>query len=138
MRETPSGRAYLIEMNPRTTQVGHLAMGPGRDLSAAMYAAVSGEAVQPSSPVTEKDIIALFPQEWIRDAASPYLRSAYHDVPWEAPELVRACTRRYRQQRAWYSSQGEKRSLGEALAPAYDCLAEDSRHAALIGKESKS
>ena len=41
--------------------------------------------------MTEKDTIALFPQEWLRDPASTFLTSAYHDVPWEEPELLRAC-----------------------------------------------
>ena len=29
--ETDTGNAYLIEINPRATQVGHLTLGPGRD-----------------------------------------------------------------------------------------------------------
>jgi hypothetical protein len=35
----------------------------------------------------------LFPQEWLRDPSSPYLHSGYHDVPWDQPDLVRACVR---------------------------------------------
>ena len=94
MIEASSGNAFLIEMNPRTTQVGHLRLGGGRDLAAAMYAAVSGEALQPSPKVTNNETIALFPQEWIRDPASEFLRSAYHDVPWDEFELIRACVRK--------------------------------------------
>ena len=30
----------------------------------------------------------------MRDPASPFLTSGYHDVPWEEPELLRACVRR--------------------------------------------
>ncbi|MBV6434461.1 MAG: hypothetical protein IANPNBLG_04714 [Bryobacteraceae bacterium] len=107
MREAETGKAHLIEINPRSTQVGHLALGPGHDLPAALYAAVSGEAVQPAPKVTGHDTIALFPQEWIRDAASPFLRSAYHDVPWEAPELVRSCVLSRRKQSGWYSGKTE-------------------------------
>jgi hypothetical protein len=101
--ENQTGDAYLLEINPRATQVGHLTLGPGRDLPAALYAAVSGKALQASPPVTEKDTISLFPQEWIRDPESEYLRSGHHDVPWEEPELVRACIDAGRKQRAWYS-----------------------------------
>ena len=93
MLEAHTGNAYLIEINPRATQVGHLALGPGRDLPAALYAAVSGKAVQAAPKVTENDTIALFPQEWMRDPESAFLSSAYHDVPWEEPELLRACLR---------------------------------------------
>lgn len=91
MVEAHTGNAYLIEINARATQVGHLPLGPGRDLPAALYSALSGDAFHAAPKVTEKDTIALFPQEWLRDPASPFLTSAYHDVPWEEPELLRAC-----------------------------------------------
>lgn len=100
MRETSTGDAYLIEMNPRTTQVGHLALGEGRDLCAALYAAVTGETPRPAPIVTQKDTIALFPHEWMRDPESSFLKSAYHDVPWESPGLVEACVSKHRRQRA--------------------------------------
>ena len=138
MREAQTGNAYLIEMNPRTTQVGHLTLGPGRDLPAALHAAVSGEAVQVAPAVTEKDTIALFPQEWIRDSASPFLQSAYHDVPWEAPELVLACIRRRRQQVAWYSPKARFRSLRELVPPTHDGLSEGPSRAGWVAKHSKS
>jgi formate-dependent phosphoribosylglycinamide formyltransferase (GAR transformylase) len=91
MIEDHTGGANLIEMNPRSTQTCHLALGPGRDLPAALFSAVTGEPVRVTESVTEKREIALFPQEWQRNPASPYLRNAYHDVPWNEPELVRAC-----------------------------------------------
>jgi hypothetical protein len=120
MREDSTGNAYLIEINPRTTQVGHLPLGPGRDLCAALYAAVSGEAIHAAPKVTEKDTIALFPHEWIRDSGSPYLRSAYHDVPWEAPELFQACIRSRRRQSTWYSSKAGFRKSREVISPVRD------------------
>jgi len=101
MLEGGAGNAYLIEINPRSTQVGHLALGTGRDIPAALYAAVTGETIEVSPALTEKDTIALFPQEWIRDSASPYLRSAYHDVPWDEPKLIRACIRARKKQQRW-------------------------------------
>lgn len=94
MLEAETGNAYLIEMNPRATQVGHLQLGPGRDLPAALYAALSGQVVQPAPKVTENDTIALFPQEWLRDPESEYLTTAYHDVPWAETELVKECVRK--------------------------------------------
>ena len=98
MLEAGTGHAYLIEINPRTTQVGHLALGTGRDLPAALFAAMSGTSVQPAAKVTEANLIALFPQEWMRDPASEFLHSGYHDVPWEEPELLRACVQHARKQ----------------------------------------
>jgi len=111
MLEAHTGNAYLIEINPRTTQVGHLALGPGHDLPAALYAALSGSPVQEAPKVTEKDVVALFPQEWIRDPKSEYLRSGYHDVPWEEPALVIDSIRKSRTQRSWYSKRNSAARL---------------------------
>ncbi len=124
MLETGSGNAYLVEINPRSTQVGHLSLGPGRDIPAALSAALSGKTVQPAPRITENDTIALFPQEWTRDPESPFLQSAYHDIPWEEPELVRDCVSNRRKQSAWYSRSGRKqtsladRSSNPMITPA--------------------
>jgi hypothetical protein len=90
MLEAHSGDASLIEINPRATQVGHLSLGAGRDLPAALYAALSGAELHAAPKITEMDTIALFPQEWNRDPASPFLQSSYHDVPWDEAGLLRA------------------------------------------------
>jgi Carbamoyl-phosphate synthase L chain, ATP binding domain len=103
--ETTTGYAHLIEMNPRAPQVGHLALGPGHDLPAALYAAITGDEIPATPSVTDKDTIALFPQEWLKDPASEFLRSAYHDVPWEEPEFVSTCFERRKKQPSWYSVQ---------------------------------
>jgi hypothetical protein len=105
MLDRATGQANLIEINPRTTQVGHLTMGAGHDLPAALYAAVTNSPIRPMPNPIQNETIALFPQEWIRDAESRYLRSGYHDVPWHQPELLRRCVRSRRQQSRWYVSQ---------------------------------
>jgi hypothetical protein len=117
MLEADTGNAYLIEINPRATQVGHLALGAGRDLPAALYAALTGAPVQAAPRVTENDTIALFPQEWMKDPESAYLRSAYHDVPWNEPELVRACVRKGRKQGGWNFPQTAVQSLSAVRLP---------------------
>lgn len=101
MIESNSGEAYLIEINPRTTQVGHLALGSGQDLPAALLAAVTGAQIEPSPIVTEMDTVALFPQEWMRDPSSPFIQSSYHDVPWEEPALLEACMEHALRQSTW-------------------------------------
>jgi len=103
MVETSTGNAYLIEINPRSTQVGHLTLGRGHDLPAALYAAVTGQSIRVAAALTEKDTIALFPHEWARDPRSEFLQTAYHDVPWDVPELVSACIRRSGEQSKWYA-----------------------------------
>jgi hypothetical protein len=125
MLEADTGNAYLIEINPRSTQVGHLTLGPGRDLPAALYAAVSEQTVQPAPKLTEKDTIALFPHEWLRDPASKFLETGYHDVPWGEPELVRACVRTSRKQSAWYSQRNWTKDFGPSSASSVSSLAKD-------------
>lgn len=101
--EKHSGNPYLIEVNPRPTQVGHLNLGRGHDIPAALYAAVTETETSEAAPVTEKDTIALFPQEWVRNPQSVFLRSAYHDIPWEEPELIRLGARKSHSWSFWYN-----------------------------------
>jgi hypothetical protein len=91
--EENSGRAYLIEINPRATQINHLALGTRRDLIATLRARIAGEPVAKTPAITDYDIIALFPQEWQRDPESSFFLTAYHDVPRDEPALVRAYVR---------------------------------------------
>jgi hypothetical protein len=82
------GQVHLLEMNRRATPTMHLALG--QDLAASLLRA-AGFAASFRPPVTDKKQIALFPREWLRDPASPWLARAYHDVPWDDPEVMRAC-----------------------------------------------
>jgi len=117
MLEEQTGNPYLIEVNPRATQVGHLTLGPGRDLPAALYAAMTGEVIREASKVTENQTITLFPQEWKRNPESPFLRSGYHDVPWEEPELIRACVRSAKKQTALNFKKERVRTFSPARLP---------------------
>ena len=101
--EKDTEKPYLIEMNPRATQVGHLALGPGRDLPAALSAAICGDPIPETLKVTENSTIALFPQEWLRNPQSTFLISAYHDIPWDEPDLIRDCLRKTRRWNDWRS-----------------------------------
>jgi hypothetical protein len=105
MLENGTGNAHLIELNPRATQVGHLKLGPGRDLLAALKYAVTGQELNASPAVTDKDVIAIFPHECLLNPGSEFLHSGYHDVPWEAPNLVLACLQYGHKVNAWYSPQ---------------------------------
>ncbi len=116
MLEASTGNAYLIEINPRTTQVGHLALGNGRDLPAALSAAMSGAPVQAAGKVTDNDVITLFPQEWMRDPASVFIHSGYHDVPWDEPDLVQACVQHARKHGTSKTSQDWESSISALWA----------------------
>ena len=88
-------------MNPRATQVGHLALGIGHDLAAALYSAATAKEIREARSMTANRTIALFPQELMRDPNSPFLQSAYHDIPWEEPALLRACLRKSQKWTDW-------------------------------------
>ena len=83
-----SGAAWLIEFNPRATQVCHVAIGDGVSLAEAFVAArTGGREIGPhAAPIGST--IAFFPQAWRSDPGSPLLATASHDVPWEEPDLV--------------------------------------------------
>lgn len=87
--EAGSGTAYLIEMNPRLTPLGHLRLGPNRDLVAAVVGQVTGKPLVAPPPSIENKMIAYFPQAWHSDGCKDLLSSSFQDVPWEDPLLVR-------------------------------------------------
>jgi carbamoylphosphate synthase large subunit len=89
MIEAATGAAYLIEMNPRNTPICAVRLGPGRDLAEALVARICRRPARERPPRTERDIVVFFPDTWRGDPANHFLRSGYHDVPWEQPDLVR-------------------------------------------------
>jgi len=103
-----SGATKLIEINPRATQISHLNLGPGRDLAAALFKALSGRLAAWRAPIQSKDI-SLFPGEWRRDSQSPYLTSTFHDVPHDDADLA--------QHYGFDLSSGHS-SAGSAFAPS--------------------
>lgn len=74
-----NGVPHLIEINPRATQICHLALGP--DLPAALL----GKPARP--PVTDSRQVALFPQLLAAGEPEP---SVYQDIPWDDPAVLRA------------------------------------------------
>lgn len=90
MLETASGRAYLIEMNQRPTQICHLALNASSDMIGALARGLSAAVRHRATPNISSRTVALFPQESWRDPASGFLESAHHDVPWQEPEFIAA------------------------------------------------
>jgi hypothetical protein len=85
-----SGRAFLLELNPRATPVAHLPVADGTHLPSAFYREVTGAIPLSQVAPIQSDLIALFPTEWKRDRASPFLKTAHHDLPSGEPALVEA------------------------------------------------
>jgi hypothetical protein len=117
MIEAATGAAYLIEMNPRCTPICAVPLGPGRDLAEALVARLAHRPMRERPGRTERDILVFFPDTWHLDPGNPHLRTGYHDVPWDQPNLVRILMRpemrdRYAVmrmlRRAWWRLQGRK------------------------------
>jgi hypothetical protein len=98
--EQGTGAAYLIEMNPRCTQLGHLQLREG-DLAGALCAALlARERPRARTPILE-DKIAFFPQALLWGARPAWLGRIHHDVPWEQRQLVKALIQEPWPERQW-------------------------------------
>jgi hypothetical protein len=94
MIEDETGHAYLIELNPRCTQLGHLQIAMRGDLVGALCGATgSGRSQQNERPIYE-ETIAFFPEALFSKPQCPFLATSYVDVPWEEPGLVIELMRR--------------------------------------------
>jgi hypothetical protein len=92
--EAGTGDAYLIELNPRCTQLGHLQIAGQGDLAEIFCAAFAGLSFRPTQEPIRQTKIAFFPQALLSNPICPYLKTAYSDVPWDEPSLVREMMRR--------------------------------------------
>ena len=88
-----SGAPYLIELNPRCTQLGHLPLPSQGDLAGYISAKLQGEPQQISEDSIQGDTVAFFPQTFTWNPKSEFLKHGYHDVPWEEPALFKELLR---------------------------------------------
>ncbi|HEY0784356.1 MAG TPA: ATP-grasp domain-containing protein [Acidobacteriaceae bacterium] len=90
LSDAAGGAPYLIEMNPRCTQLGHVAVRGQADLAGMLWAAWTGGEAPPAGPAGLSDSIAFYPQalEWA--AGSPFLEDARLDVGEEERQVVDA------------------------------------------------
>ncbi|HZD47136.1 MAG TPA: ATP-grasp domain-containing protein [Silvibacterium sp.] len=99
--EEGTDAAYLIELNPRCTQLGHLRLHGQGDLAGVFSAALKGSPSPPAEDCITDEMIAFFPQAFSWNPQSPYLHNGYHDVPWEEPNLLRELLREPWPSRQW-------------------------------------
>jgi len=116
--EEATGALHLIEMNPRITPLGHLALDRGRDPVGAWVAGQAGRGGVARAPITAAQVVAFFPQAWWLDPANPDLATAYHDVPWTEPALVRELVRLSPWDVGWLARRIETWRAGLPQAPA--------------------
>jgi ATP-grasp domain len=103
--EQDTDAAYLIELNPRATQLGHLNLSAQGDLAGVMAGKLRDEA--PDRIASENQIqngaIAFFPYAVKSTPGSAHLHQGYHDVPWNQPALVRELMSDPWPERQWQS-----------------------------------
>lgn len=89
------GKAYLLECNPRPTQILHLGPLVGVEVAGALLKALQDGRPEATCEVpTGERTVSFFPQEWARDPSSPSLQATHHDVPWDDPTLLAAIMRK--------------------------------------------
>jgi hypothetical protein len=89
MIETGSGTPYLIELNPRCTQLGHLEFADQGSLAAAFSAATGGPSRAPPVRAIPGETVAFYPQALqTLNGGSRYAGRCYLDMPRDEPQLA--------------------------------------------------
>jgi hypothetical protein len=86
------GEPYVLEINRRVTPGSHRGRIRNVDIWGALYAKIQGTPFTSPTDLDEgvEGIAVFFPEEWLRDPESRYLREHPVDVPWDEPELIEA------------------------------------------------
>ena len=87
--EEGTGHAYLIELNPRCTQLAHLQAGNHGDLAGALSRAFTSAPLRENQAPIFQKTVAFFPEAVMSDPICPFVETAYVDVPWGQSRLVR-------------------------------------------------
>ena len=87
--ESKTGIPYLIELNPRATQLGHLHLVGYQSLVKTLYDHLTGAQLL-KQPQPGGQTIAFFPQSLQCNSDNPLLSQSdiLHDVPWDEPALL--------------------------------------------------
>jgi len=97
-----TGVPYLIEMNPRCTQLGHIEFSGDGSMAGVLSAMLRGESRPTVRNPIRGDRIALFPQALAAgDACRSHLDASYHDTPSEEPRLMHELMRQSWPRRQW-------------------------------------
>jgi hypothetical protein len=106
MVDRDTGEAYLIELNPRCTQLGHIPIARKGDL-AGLYcmklSVLTPEDKEQSGPagLTIGKTIAFFPKAFLWNPKSCFVSKGYLDLPSNEPALVRELLQQQWPDRQW-------------------------------------
>ncbi len=104
MIEAETGTPYLIEMNPRCTQLGHLEFADQGSLAGTFAAELRGERQSPAHHPIMVDTIALYPQSVaVLNNGSMHRDGCYLDVPWDEPRLAEELRLGFLPHRRWHA-----------------------------------
>jgi hypothetical protein len=83
---------YLLEIGRSVAAGAHCGGAVGVDHWKALHASLQGTATATRADldVGEEHLIVNFPQVWLRNRTSRWLREYPVDVPWDDPELIEA------------------------------------------------
>jgi ATP-grasp domain len=106
MLDSDSGAAYMIELNPRCTQLGHIPIAGQDDLAGQLcrkLGMVSAKTADRSRPpgLTIGETIAFFPKASLWNPKSRYVCEGYLDMPQEEPALMREMLKEEWPNRQW-------------------------------------
>ena len=95
-----NGEPHVLEINRRITPGSHRGRARNVDQWAALHARLQGTDSTSRTDLDEGEegIAVWFPEEWLRDPQSRYLREYPVDVPWDDPELIKALLAMRREQ----------------------------------------
>ena len=86
--EASTGTPYLIEMNPRCTQLGHIELPGQGSLAGVMTSQLRSEAPPKARDPVRRRKIALFPQALSAGSVCrAHIDASFHDVPDDQPRL---------------------------------------------------
>ena len=100
--ERATGLPYLIEINPRCTQLGHLEATAGGSLAAGLATVLRGEGRLEGEPAPVGTRFALFPQSVAAGPlVKPLVDASLLDVPVNAPQMIAEMTKGLWPSRQW-------------------------------------
>ncbi|QJW97747.1 ATP-grasp domain-containing protein [Frigoriglobus tundricola] len=99
--EEATGTPYLIELNPRCTQLGHLNLPGQGDLVGVLCRHLGAPAALRPDPPINEPVVAFFPQATAWTPDHPFYAQCRQDIPWQEPALVRELLRAPWPERRW-------------------------------------
>jgi predicted ATP-grasp superfamily ATP-dependent carboligase len=100
--EQDTRAAYLLELNPRCTQLGHLPLDGQGDLVGLLCRQLGADVpVENRLGLRAGDTVAFFPKSVALATTSSEVQHAYQDTPWQRPELVEELLKTSYPHRKW-------------------------------------